>query len=68
MSQRAASVELDESPPKSRRKFNPYCTFSEEVVRSKALRELKRASCNGGNNSFTGVSIIRRSYYVTLKN
>ena len=31
------------------------------------LRELKRASCNGGNNSFTDVSIIRRSYYVTLK-
>ena len=27
-----------------------------------ALRELKRASCNGGNNSFTDVSIIRRSY------
>ena len=33
-----------------------------------ALRELKRASCNGGNNSFTDVSIIRRSYYVTVKN
>ena len=32
------------------------------------LRELKRASCNGGNNSFTDVSIIRRSYYAMLKN
>ena len=35
-----------------------------------SLRELKRASCNGGNksnNSFTDVSIIRPSHYVTLK-
>ena len=50
---------------KPRRKYNAYCTISE-------LRELKRAPCNGlaygSNNSFTDVSIIRRSYYVTLKN
>ena len=30
------------------------------------LRVLKRASCKGGNNSFTDVSIIRHFYYATL--
>ena len=29
------------------------------------VREVKRASCNGGNNSNTDVSIILHSYYVT---
>ena len=29
---------------------------------------MHRAMAHGGNNSFTDVSIIRRSYYVTLKN
>ena len=36
-------------------------------IRELSLRELKRASCNGGNkinNSFTDVSIIRPSHYV----
>ena len=37
------------------------------MFENSVLRELKRVSCNGGNNSFTDVSIIRCSYYVTLK-
>ena len=37
------------------------------MFENSALRELKHASCNGGNNSFMDASIIRRYYYVTLK-
>ena len=32
------------------------------MFENSALGKLKRASCNGGNNSFTDVSIIRCSY------
>ena len=54
---------------KPRRKFNAYYNFGRShVFKNSALRELKRASCNGGNNSFTDVSIIRCSYHVALKN
>ena len=49
---------------KPRRKFNTNYNFGRSrAFENSALREL----CNGGNNSFTDVSIIRRSYYVTLK-
>ena len=44
-------------------------TISEQLSRAfenLALRELKRASCTVGNNSFTEVSIILRSYYAPI--
>ena len=44
-------------------------TISEQLSRAfenLALRELKRASCTVGNNSFTDVSIILRSYYASI--
>ena len=44
----------------------PHLTYLEEVARSR-IQRLESSIVHGSNNSFTDVSIIRRSYYVHVK-